>query len=196
MGNIITWFISNCSLMQTPEYPKTERGMKFRRASLLWKLPAPRIAAASHPAEAGAAAQISNPQCPCQAPELISGWLPYQRWMKRSGISEWHMTRTPLLKSTSMVTCNTKSSSSSWHSLPEGFFLGHCHVELSWPQASREELKVSSQKVNFCFRHRGKSLGAHPESSSKGQFCLICNFFCAAQLSVTCQEDTLIPPNI
>lgn len=51
-----------------------------------------------------------------------------------------------------------------------GFFLGHCHVELSWPQASREELKVSSQTTEFLFQTQRWKLGCPPWIQQQGAF--------------------------
>lgn len=36
-----------------------------------------------------------------------------------------------------------------------GFFLGRWHAKLSWPQATREEFKVSSQRTEFLFQAHG-----------------------------------------
>lgn len=52
-------------------------------------------------------------------------------------------------KPTSTVTCSTKSSSYNWQSPPEGFSWGIAMCSSAWPQASREELKVSSQRTEF-----------------------------------------------
>lgn len=166
----------------------------------LWKLPAPRIAAAaSHPAEAGAAAQISNPHSPCQATELISGWWPYQRWMKRSRYFRvTHDTHTTAHKSHQHGHMqHQKQQLQLAQPCPRGVFFswGIAMWSSAWPQAGREELKVSSpNKWIFVSDAEMKVWMSTLNPAARGSIsgssatsCMLLNF-------KTCQEDVLIPP--
>lgn len=93
-----------------------------------------------------------------------------------------HDTHATAHKSTSTVTCDTKSSSYNWHSPPEGFSWGIAMWSSAGHRQAGKNSKYLPKQLNFCFRHRGGSWDVHPESSSKGHFCLICHFFHAAQL--------------
>lgn len=81
-----------------------------------------------------------------------------------------HDTHATALKSTSTVTCATKSSSYNWHSSPEGFSWGIATWSSAGHRQAGKSSEVSSQRAEFLFQTQKWKFGCPPWIQQQGAF--------------------------